>query len=170
MQLIKNWGVRTKLLCRKKICAKSKPDPKSQYISWSCRGLGRRALWIMQDYNITDSIEIPLLTQPCTYEMVSSSFSAKSQLKVMSKTRASLTIMPSTERKNIEKCLRCSWQFLPYLSLFFFSQRSMSLSEGQFLQLSASESPNLTPMMTSVWLSHKPRMRTSPLVSNPPLP
>ena len=126
-------GVRVKLFWRAIYCAKPRPDPGSQSGSRSCRGLGRRDPQIMREYDLVTAIAIWLLTQPHTCERGSSSCVAMSRLKFMSTTRASFLIMPSTERTNEEKCFHCSWQCLPCLSYFSFSQRARSLSIGSCL-------------------------------------
>ena len=81
--------VRKILLWRAVYCVKPRPDPKLQSVSWSFRGLGRRALRIIQEYDLVNTIDIQPLTQPCMGEMGYSSFSSMSWLKVTGKTRAS---------------------------------------------------------------------------------
>ena len=100
-------SVRTELFCDIIYWAKARPDPKFQSSSWYCRGLGRQTLRIMQDYNVTNKIEIQTLTQPRTCEMVSLSFSAMSWLKLESTTRTSFPSIPSTERINRENPVAC---------------------------------------------------------------
>ena len=76
------------------------PRPNIEYHSGSrsLRGLGRRSMQIMQDYDLVNMITIRKLTQPRTCEMDSSIFSAMSRLKLESMTRYSFLSMPSTER------------------------------------------------------------------------
>ena len=59
--------------------------------SWSPR--------IMCEYDLTTTVVIQLLIQPCACEMGSSVFSAMSWLKFTSTTRSPLPSMPLTERK-----------------------------------------------------------------------
>ena len=126
-------SVRAKLFWCAIYCANPKPDPKSQSGSQSCRGMERRAPQIMQEFDLTNAITIHLLTNPRTCEMGPSSFPAMSWLKFKKMTRASFPSMPFNKSKNKEKCLRCSWQCLPCLSLFYFSQKSRRWFIGSLL-------------------------------------
>ena len=110
------------------IAPKPRPNTVSQFGSRYRRGLGRRALKIMGEYDPVTAIAIRPLTQPRMCGMGSSVFSAMSWLKVVSMTRESFLSMPPTERTNGEKCLFLSWQCLPCLSFFCFSQQARSLS------------------------------------------
>ena len=85
-------------------CANPSPEHDSQLGSLSCRWMGRRVLHIMHEYNCAIYILIRPLIHPRTCKMGSSIFTAMIQLKFTSKTRASFTSMPSTEKKN--------WEFL----------------------------------------------------------
>ena len=147
------------------------PRPETDYQSGylSLRGLGRRYTWTMWDYDLTTTIVIQLLNQPRKCEMGSSIFSAMSQLKFVSMTRASFTRIPSTERTNGD-FYRFSWKCLPCFSVFTFPCQSRSIPIVSFLWYSQYGSPSMTSIMDSVWLYHKTRMRTSDLVSNPSLP
>ena len=51
-------SVRAKLLCRAIYCSKISTNPESQSGSRSRRGLGRRSLQIMQDYDLANKIAI----------------------------------------------------------------------------------------------------------------
>ena len=120
-------GVRVELFLLAIYCAKLRPDPRSQFGSRSRTGLGRRAPWIMREYGLTTAIAMRPLTQPRTCEMSPLIFAAMSWLKFVSTTRASSPSMPSTERTNGDFFSGCSWQSLPCLSFFSFSQSSQEL-------------------------------------------
>ena len=96
-------SVHMKLFWHVIYCAKSRPNPKSRSVYRFCRGLGRRALNIMQEDDLVTMIAIQPLTQLRTLKMSFSSFSTMSQFKFESISRDSFLIMPSTERKNGEK-------------------------------------------------------------------
>ena len=110
------------------------------------------------------------LIQPHTCEMVSSVFVAIIWLKFVSTSRASFLNTPFTDSTNGEKIFRWLWQWLPWLSLFYFSQRARSLFIGSCFQVSVSKSQNLTSIMVSLWFPRYPLMRTSHLVSSLPFP
>ena len=114
-------------------CSKTRHDTMCQSVYRSQRRLGRQALYIMLDYYLTTAIEIRPLNHLSTCERGYLSFSDMNWLKFVSTTRASLPKMLSTERKNGEKCFRCSWKWLPWLYFFWFSQKARSLSIGSFL-------------------------------------
>ena len=57
---------------------------------------------------------------------------------------------------------------LNVIILIFLSRQARILSIGSCLQVSASESPNLTSIMASVWISHNPLMRYLYILSNMP--
>ena len=114
-------SVRAKLFWRKIYCANPRPDTEPQSGYRYRRGMGRQAPGIMQEYDIEAAIAIRTLTHPRTCEMVSLSFPTMSWLKFASTTRAYFPSMPSTDRKNGEKCFHCSWKCLPRLSFFYFS-------------------------------------------------
>ena len=59
---------------------------------------------------------------------------------------------------------------LTLLILILLLPESQDIIHWLILVGNTSYSPNLTLMMASEWLSHKSWMRTSPLVSNMPLP
>ena len=126
------------LLLRTIYCANPRTKPDSQSRSLYHRGLGRRAPWIIREYNLATDISIRPLTQPCTYEMGYSIFAAMSRLKYASTTRASFPSMPPTKRKYGEKCFCCSWQLLQYLYFFSFSHWARSIFIGSFLWVSHS--------------------------------
>ena len=69
-------------------------QPNARYRS--CRGLGGQGPWIILEYDLATSIVIQLLIQPRTCKMSSSIFSAMSQIKFASTTRASLPEILST--------------------------------------------------------------------------
>ena len=125
-------GVRAKLFWLAIYYANMRPGLCSQSIYWYRRGLGRRYLQIVWEYDLVDAILIRSLTQPRMCEMGYSIFSAMSRLKFVSTMRASFPSMPSTKMTNEEK-IRCSWQFLPCLYLFSFYHRSRTSSVGSFL-------------------------------------
>ena len=105
--------VHAKLFWRAIYCAKLRPDPKYQS-SYQYRRLpGRQVPQIMREYNLVTTIVIQPLAYPRTCEMGYLIFSAMSQLKFVSSTRASFPSMPSTERTNGEKQLYCLCQCLP---------------------------------------------------------
>ena len=85
----------------------------------------------------------PPLTQPLMCKIGSSVFAAMSRLKVASTTWAFLPSIPSTERKNGEKCLSCLWQCRPCLSFFICSHLGKSVSIPSFTEVPASAYPNL---------------------------
>ena len=120
---------------------------------------------IICEYNLATAISIRPLIQPRTCKMGSSIFSAMSRIKFSSTTRASFPSMPSTERIHRENN-RFQWQWLPYLYLFIFSQRSHRFYSGSNLWVSASELPSLASIMASVCRPYKPQISTSTLVSN----
>ena len=67
-------GARAKSFWISIYCANPRPNPGYQASSWSHRGLGRQALWIIWEYNLVTDIVIWPLSQPCTCEMGPSSF------------------------------------------------------------------------------------------------
>ena len=142
-------GVSAKLFWLAIYCAKPRPDTESQSGSRSRRVMERRAQHIMWEYNLTAAIEIWPLTQPHTYEIGSSGFSAISRIKFAITTRAYFTSMPYTDKKNIVKCFHFSWKFLPCLSLFYFSQWARIFPIGSFLWVSTYEYPNMTSILAS---------------------
>ena len=93
-----NWwvcaGVRKTILAQKIYCADPNPKPDSKCGSQVCKGLGNRAVWSIQKYDLTTNIEIFLLNQLLTCRIGSSIFAAVSQLKVISKTWDSLPDTP----------------------------------------------------------------------------
>ena len=93
-------GVRAELSWREIYCAKPRPDPGFHSGSWSYRGLGRISPLIIWEYNLTTTIAIWFLTQPCTCEKGSSRFFAVSGIKFVSTKRAFFPRMPSTENTN----------------------------------------------------------------------
>ena len=130
------WGemcanVRVKFFWREIYCSELRPDPESQSGSYFRRRLERKSPWIMSKYDLATAISIRRLNHLCKCEMGSLSFSAMSRLKFDSTTSASFPSISYTERTDKE--IHCLWQFLPYLSLFSFSQRSRSLSIGSYL-------------------------------------
>ena len=125
-------SVCTELFWCKIYCAKPRPDPESQSISQSRRGLGSHSPRIMREYILESAIVIWPLTQPHTCEMGSSIFSGMCRLKFESTTRSSFPIMPSNERGKGEKCFRYLLQCLPRLSIFSFYQSAISLSIGSY--------------------------------------
>ena len=126
-------GVRTNLLWRKIYCAKTRPNPRSQYGSKSCRGMARKFPRIMQEYDLATAITICPLNQPRTWDMGLSRFYAVSRIKLMSTMCSFFPKIPSTERTDREKYCHCSWQCFSCLSFFFLCHQSMRLSIGSFL-------------------------------------
>ena len=104
-------GVRDEILAQNVYCAKPNPDPDAQYSSQVRKGIGDRSPWSILEYYLATAIDIRTLNQPVTCEMGFPSFVAMSWLKVASTTIASFPIIPSTERTNGEKFLRC--QYMP---------------------------------------------------------
>ena len=125
-------GVRRNILAQETYCAKRNPEPDSQSGSRVCKGIGNQAPQSIQEYDLETTIEIHLLTQLLTYEMVYSVFAATSRLKVASTTWASLTITPSTKRTKGEH-FRCLWQFCPCLYFLIFSHLCKIVSIPYFL-------------------------------------
>ena len=87
---------------RKAIHANPWPEPNSWMGTLSRRGLSGRALQIIKEYDLTTTIPIRPLAQPCTCKMGSSIFDAIIRLKFASTTRASFPSIPSTYRTNGE--------------------------------------------------------------------
>ena len=116
-------------------------------------------------YDLATVITVRSLTQPVTCKMGSSIFAAMTWLKVASTTSASLPIILYTEISNEEKNFLWSQQAWPYLSLLSLSQPANNLSILTGLQESASASPKLTPIISSVWLSHRFQIYTPPRIS-----
>ena len=127
--------VRGKLFWRAIYFANPRPDVGSQSSSRSRRGLGSQAPRIICEYDFVTAIVIRPLIHPRTCEMGSSIFAAMSRLKFASMTSASLPSMSSTERKNREKCFRCSWQCLPCLFFFIFSHQYLYCHVGRDISL-----------------------------------
>ena len=120
MLVPKNWAVVcSKLSWRTNYWAKTSPNTKSQSESWYCRGLVRRSLQIMWEYNLASVIAIRPLTHPHTSEMVSSGFSNISWLKLLSMTRASFRSI-HTLRGKMEKVVSVA-PGSAYCSYAFFS-------------------------------------------------
>ena len=92
-----------KLFCHEIYCTNPRPKPDSYSGSLSRRGLGKRAPRIICEYDIATAISIRPLTQTRTWEMVSSIFSAMSQIKSPSTAMTSFSRIPSTETTNGEK-------------------------------------------------------------------
>ena len=116
----KNFArVYAKLLWRMIYCSNLRPRNDSQSGYLSQRRIGRRYPWIIWDYNITTAIAIQPLTQPWTFKMSYSIFSAMSRLKSASMNRDTFPSIPSTEIK-MEKtfsvaCGNYYWVFPPFL-------------------------------------------------------
>ena len=89
-----------------------------------------------------------------------------SNLRIM--IRASFLSMSSTTKTNREMFSQLV-SMLNVLVLLYFPQKYRSTFVGSFLQVSQFKSASLTSMMVSVYLSHRPLMRTYPLVSEQPL-
>ena len=157
-------GVHNAILDQNIDCANLNPEPSAYSGSWVHKGLGAQYPQSTLEYNLATAIEVWLLTQPVTCGMVSVVFVAMSRLKVASTTSASLPIIPSTERTNGKK-ICWSYQAFPCLSLLVISFWYNNLYIPSSFQVSASASPNLTPMITSVWFFRKARIDTSPCVS-----
>ena len=85
-----------KLFWRTIYCANPRPNARYQSRSRSCRGLGSWAPRGMHEYDLTTAITICMLNKPHTCKMVSSIFSAMSQLKFAGTIRASLPSILST--------------------------------------------------------------------------
>ena len=92
-----------KLFWHEIYCTNPRPKPDSYSGSLSRRGLGKRAPRIICEYDIATAISIRPLTQTRTWEMVSSIFSAMSQIKSPSTAMTSFSRIPSTETTNGEK-------------------------------------------------------------------
>ena len=92
------------ILARNIYCAKPNNGPNSHYCSRVHKGLRDWSLHINLEYDLTTAISIRPFTHTVTCEMGSSIFSAMIWIKVDSSTNVSLTIIPSTKRKNREKC------------------------------------------------------------------
>ena len=95
-------GVRKTILARNIYSLKTNPKPYSHSRYWVCMRLGNWDPRSTREYDIATAIVIWPITQPLTCKMGSSVFVAVSQLKVVSMTWASLTIIPSTKRTNVE--------------------------------------------------------------------
>ena len=150
-------------------CNNYTPETDSQSGSVSRRVLDRHNPLIIWRSNLVTTIATRLSTQPHTCKMGSSIF-PMSWLKFASTTRASFPSVPSTEITNGEFFFHHSWKCLPCLSLFYFPNQARIIIIGSFLWESQPGSPSLTLIIAWFWLSHKPQMRMSPCVSNPPLP
>ena len=151
-------------------CANPNPDTDSQC---GYRFLKELRSWYtcsILEYDLTTTIATRISTQPLIWKMGSSIFVAMSQLKVVSMTWDPLTIILSTESASREKYFRRSWQCCPCLSLFNFPHWVKSLSIPSVFNDSDSASLRLTPMIASVWLSHRTRIDTPHLVSEMLLP
>ena len=107
---------------------------------------------------------IRTLTQPLTYKMGSSIFVAMIRIKVASTTWAYLPIIPLAESTNRE-FLPLIVAMLPMLVLIDFPHCSKSLPIPYGFQVSASESTNLTSMISSIWISHSIHIDMLPHVS-----
>ena len=104
-----------------------------------------------------------MLTQLLTCNICSSIFAAMSRLKVVSTTWASLPIILLTERTNRENPLLVTVP--PGLVLIFCYHLGKIGIIPFFTWVSTSSSLNLTSLIASLWLSHRPVITTSPHVS-----
>ena len=87
-------------------------------------------------------------------------FTSMSWLKVASTTGTSLTRIPSTETTNGEKCFCWLQQASPCLYFLISPHQANNLSIPSGFQ-----SKNLTSMIDSAFISHRPRIDTPPRVS-----
>ena len=119
-----------RLFWRAVYCANPRPDDMYQSNSRYRKGQSSWSPWIMCKYDLATAIVIWLFIHICILKIYLYIFSAMSWLKFVSVARASLPIIPYKERTNREKRFRWLWKWLPWLSLFIFSQLSRSDNIG----------------------------------------
>ena len=126
-----------KIFCHTIYCVNPKPGPNSQSGSMSRKGLGIQDPWIISEYNLATVIAIRPLTQPSTFKMGSSLFSAMSRLNLASKTWAYLLGILLTDRTKEKNWLLVIMPtelvfilFIPQIKERFFypSCRSLNMS------------------------------------------
>ena len=155
-------GVRNAILAQDIYCTKPNPEPNAHSSSRVCKGIGNWAPRSTWEYDFATAMAIWPLTQLLTCKMVSSILVAMIWLKVASTTWVSLPITPSTESTNREK-IRWSKQYCPCFSCLMFSHQVKSVSISSGLQVSMPASPNLTPMIASIWNPVGPGLTCPPM-------